>query len=51
MDLSGRVVWTESAEVNGTYRKELDLSAYAAGVYLVRVSSEDGVVSRRLVVE
>jgi PKD repeat protein len=51
MDLSGRVVWMESAEVNGTYRKELDLSAYAAGVYLVRVSSEDGVVSRRLVVE
>jgi hypothetical protein len=51
MDLSGRVVWVESAEVNGTYRRELDLSAYAAGVYLVRVSSEDGVVARRLVVE
>jgi hypothetical protein len=51
MDLSGRVVWVESAAVNGTYRKELDLSSYAAGVYLVRVSSEDGVVARRLVVE
>jgi PKD repeat protein len=51
MDLSGRVVWVESAEVNGTYRRELDLSSYAAGVYLVRVSSEDGVVARRLIVE
>jgi PKD repeat protein len=51
MDLSGRVVWVESAEVNGTYHKELDLSSYAAGVYLVRVSSEDGVVARRLIVE
>jgi hypothetical protein len=45
------VVWVESAEVNGTYRRELDLSSYAAGVYLVRVSSEDGVVARRLIVE
>ena len=51
LDLSGRVIWSESAQVNGTYRKDISLDALAAGVYLVRVNSADGVATKRLIVD
>jgi hypothetical protein len=47
-DAQGRSVLSQTAEGNAT---ELDISQWAAGSYVVRVHTERGTVSRRLVVE
>ncbi|MCH8555084.1 MAG: T9SS type A sorting domain-containing protein [Schleiferiaceae bacterium] len=37
-----------AGRTGGVYRKTLDLGAYAKGVYILQIQTENGIVSRRL---
>lgn len=47
----GSLVYAEGVNISSTYTKVLDVSAYAAGMYMVRLQSGAGVISRKLLVE
>ena len=48
----GQVVFTKTSTKNSTHFKEkIDLSKSAKGVYYVRVSSNEGAITRKLVIE
>ncbi|PKP48776.1 MAG: hypothetical protein CVT94_07380 [Bacteroidetes bacterium HGW-Bacteroidetes-11] len=51
-DLTGREVYQETATLNSGFNsKVLQLSNLKSGVYLLRISSEKGIVSRKLIIE
>lgn len=50
MDLTGRVIYTEAAILNGNFRKELNLNV-VSGTYLVQIVTEEGMVTRKLQVK
>lgn len=50
-DLSGRMLFADQASRVSEYRKEINLSAQSAGMYLLRVQTSEGVAHRRLIVE
>ncbi|MCH8554159.1 MAG: PKD domain-containing protein [Schleiferiaceae bacterium] len=46
---TGQVIVEEATErASALYRKTLDLGAYAKGVYILQIQTENGIVSRRL---
>jgi hypothetical protein len=47
LDLSGRMVYTEGAVLNGNFRKDLNLDM-AAGTYLLQIATEEGLVTRKI---
>ena len=49
IDMTGRTVSTTDANLAGT--TTLDLNSYTAGVYMLRVSSDQGVVTKRIVIK
>jgi hypothetical protein len=51
VDLTGRVLQQKQLQLNGTANQgyQLDVSALPAGVYLVRLAGEEGLISRQLV--
>ena len=48
-DISGREIIRRSENVQGEYTTRFDLSGQAAGVYLLKIATEDGVSTTRLV--
>lgn len=50
LDLTGRVVYTEGAMLNGNFRKDVNLNV-ASGTYLLQVITEEGMVTRKLQVK
>ncbi len=50
-DINGRVIITKDAIVSGAYETSVDLSGEAAGVYLLKITSEEGISTTRLVKE
>lgn len=50
LDLAGRVVYTEAAILNGSFRKELNIDA-ATGTYLMQVVTPEGIVTRKLMID
>ena len=48
LDAQGRTVMSQSVEGHAA---ELDISRWAAGSYVVKIYTERGIVSKRLVVE
>jgi hypothetical protein len=50
MDLTGRVVYTEGAMLNGNFRKELNLNV-VSGTYLLQILTEEGRITRKLQVK
>jgi hypothetical protein len=51
MDMAGRVLMSEQVAAQGVTRKELNLAAYAKGVYLVRVSSGSASATRKITLQ
>jgi trimeric autotransporter adhesin len=50
LNMSGQVVFTESrTQINGSYQNTIDLSNFASGVYTLQVISDNGVATRRVV--
>ncbi|MCH8554069.1 MAG: fibronectin type III domain-containing protein, partial [Schleiferiaceae bacterium] len=46
---TGQLILEDNAgRTGGVYRKTLDLGAYAKGVYILQIQTENGIVSRRL---
>lgn len=50
LDVNGRVVYAQQFDVNAGDQKQLDLSGEATGVYMLRVTSANGVSTQRVVI-
>ncbi len=50
LDVAGRVVYTEGAILNGSFRKELNVNV-ASGTYLLQIVTEEGQVTRRIQIQ
>ncbi len=50
MDVTGRMVYTEGANLNGNFRTNLNLDV-ASGSYLLQIASEQGVVTRKIQIQ
>lgn len=51
MDLVGRSIISGSQATTNTWKKEIEIAQWPAGLYLLRVSTEQGSVTRKLQVE
>ena len=47
----GEEVYSYRAFLNGTFKKDLDLSSFAKGVYLLNIINSNSSVTERIVVE
>ena len=50
-NILGEEVYSYQAFVNGTFKKNVDLSSFAKGVYLLNISNSNSSVTERIVVE
>ena len=50
IDVNGKVMFTKPLKINGSYSEILDLEGFASGTYLLNITSESGLVSKRLIV-
>ena len=50
-NILGEEVYSYQAFVNGTFKKNVDLSSFAKGVYLLNISNSSSSVTERIVVE
>jgi sugar lactone lactonase YvrE len=51
MDITGKEIFSRDLNLNNVGTYQLDLSGQKAGVYLLRISTESGVQTQRLVIE
>ena len=51
LDLTGRVVLAQPALVMLSPTRELDLSSLRTGIYVLRIDSKEGLLTRQLVVQ
>lgn len=50
VSVSGQIIYTENYnQFSGTYRKQVDLSNYAQGVYYVKLITDKGVITKKVV--
>lgn len=48
----GQVVYSyEPGNISGEFKHDIDLSRMAAGVYIVQITTDDGIISRRVTVQ
>jgi hypothetical protein len=48
----GQVVYTHTpGNISGEFKHDIDLSRMAAGVYIVQITTDDGIISRRVTVQ
>ena len=51
-NLLGQVIFTDRSEkVKGYYEKRLDLNDYPVGVYELQVNTDNGVITRQIIIE
>ena len=50
-NILGEEVYSYQAFVNGAFKKNVDLSSFAKGVYLLNISNSNSSVTERIVVE
>ena len=52
INVVGEVVYTENLEqFTGEYNKEIDLVTYTKGVYFLEITTENGVVNKKLILQ
>jgi hypothetical protein len=51
VNMVGQIISTDVVEVNGVYNNQFDLSNEAAGVYFIKFTTDDGVLTERITVE
>jgi len=51
VNMVGQVIATEVVKVNGAYSNEFDLSDESAGVYFIKFTTDEGVLTERITVE
>lgn len=51
IDLSGKVIYSEDLNVNGSFSKDFEMNSIAKGVYYVKLSSPNGVKVGKLIVQ
>ena len=51
INVTGEVVYTESMNANAKITKSFDVSEFAAGVYYVRLSNDNGIVVKKLIIK
>jgi hypothetical protein len=48
----GQVVYTYTpGNISGEFKHDIDLGRMAAGVYIVQITTDDGIISRRVTVQ
>jgi PKD domain/Secretion system C-terminal sorting domain len=51
MDVAGRIIYSEQSSDVTSYRKEIGLASIESGVYQVRIITNEGVVTKKIVVQ
>jgi hypothetical protein len=52
LNATGQVVRLRTLEsANGVQRQSIDMSSCASGLYLLQITSEEGVVTRRIAIQ
>jgi parallel beta-helix repeat protein len=51
VNMVGQVISTDVVKVNGAYANQFDLSGQAAGVYFIKFTTDEGVLTERITVE
>ena len=52
INVIGEVVYTENLiEFVGKYTKQVDLAAYAKGVYFLEITTDNGVINKKLILQ
>jgi len=52
INVIGEVIYTENLnEFVGRYTKQVDLSAYTKGVYFLEITTDNGVVNKKLILQ
>ncbi len=49
MNISGQVIYSETLNANGAFRKQIDLSGYANGIYYLQAITNDEVINRKVI--
>jgi len=48
----GQIIYTHTpGNISGEFKHDIDLSRMAAGVYIVQITTDDGIISRRVTVQ
>ena len=50
MTITGEIISSETSEVTGKFTKSLDVSELSQGVYFLRITNENGIVNKKIVV-
>jgi|GEM_PF-895686 len=50
-DILGKYIYSYSISENGKVHKELDISDQSSGVYIIEISSEYGVINKKIILE
>tara|TARA_R110000737_G_scaffold275855_1_gene282743 strand:- start:888 stop:2303 length:1416 start_codon:yes stop_codon:yes gene_type:complete len=49
VDLAGKVIFSETANINGVFYKNIDLSAQPSGTYILNVNTYKGLVTKKII--
>ena len=47
----GKTIHNSTDEINSTFKKEIDLSAFSKGVYMIRVENSNSSITKKLIIE
>jgi len=50
MDLQGKTIYNEALEGN-YFKKDIELQSLTAGIYLLRLSSEEGMITKKVIIQ
>lgn len=50
MDVNGKAVFQKSISINGVHQELIDMNGFATGTYILHISSEQGLLSKQLIV-
>lgn len=51
LDVTGKEIYSEKVNVNGSYATSIDLGSVAKGMYIVQLKTEKGIASKKLSIE
>jgi hypothetical protein len=47
----GKTIYNSTDEINSTFKKEIDLSAFSKGVYLISIENSNSSITKKLIIE
>lgn len=49
LDLTGKVIFSETTEIDGVFNKKLDLSDQPSGTYILNINTDKGLVTKKII--